>query len=138
MNRRLFAPVAMALILAACNAASTASVLPAASAVIPSNLASATVDELCATAGPASMTTIAGQLESVASATDTTTIEANMGTLLTQLQNAAVDATTQPIRDAAVASVTDLQTAIKDPATRQAAAQRAAQALRALDAAACK
>jgi PIN domain nuclease of toxin-antitoxin system len=84
------------------------------------------------------MTTIAGQLTSVSSTSDTTAIEANLGTLLTHLQNAAVDATTQPIRDAAVASVTELQTAIKDPTTRQSAAQRAAQALGALSAAACK
>jgi hypothetical protein len=138
MNRRLLAPAALALLLAACNATSTATLLPAASAVLPSNLASATVDALCDPAGPASLSTISGQLATVSSTSDTTAIEANLGTLLTNLQNASVDATTQPIRAAAVTAVTELQTSIKDPTTRQSAAQRASQALGALSAATCK
>jgi hypothetical protein len=136
MSRRSLAILAPLLLLAACNS-TTASLLPGASGVNPSALASAALGKLCTDADPASLASIAGQLDAVGTDTDTTAIEASLGTLLTSLQGATVSATVTPLRDAAVTAVTQAQTSIKDPGTKQQAARQTAVALRALETAAC-
>jgi hypothetical protein len=85
---------------------------------------------LCDASSPTSLTSIAGQLDTVAATTDTTTIEANLATLLANLQSSTVNGLAGPARDAAVIAVTQLQTSIKDPNARQAAATQGAASLR--------
>ena len=136
MSRRSLIIIAPLLLLAACNSA-TASLLPGASGVNPSAIASAALGTLCTDSDPASLSTIAGQLDTVDTTTDTTAIETSLATLVTSLKGAQVDAAKTPIRDAAVTAITQLQTSIKDPATRKEAATKAAVAIRALDTAAC-
>jgi hypothetical protein len=137
MKRPSVALSALVFVLAACAGTATSSLPPIPSGVTPSSIASAAADQLCNAQNPASLSTIAGQLDTVVGTTDTTAIESNLGPLLANLQSSTVSATAIPARDAAVAAVTQLQTSIKDPAAREAAAKQAAQALRALATAIC-
>ena len=135
MKRLPVALFAMAFLLAACAGTSTASLPAIPSVTVPSgaipSLASAAADALCDASSPTSLTSIAGQLDTVTSTSDTTTIEASLATLLASLQSADVSGLgAAPARDAAVIAVTQLQTTIKDPNARQAAATSAAASLR--------
>jgi hypothetical protein len=137
MKRLSVALPALVFMLAACTGAATSSLPPIPSGVTPSSVASAAADQLCNAQNPASLSTIAGQLDTVVGTTDTTAIQASLGTLLANLQSSTVSDSAKPARDAAVAAVTQLQISINDPAAREAAAKQAAQALRALATAIC-
>ena len=137
MKRLSVALSALVFMLAACAGTATSSLPPIPSGVTPSSVASAAADQLCNAQNPASLSTIAGQLDTVVGTTDTTAIEASLGTLLANLQSSTVSDSAKPARDAAVAAVTQLQISIKDPAAREAAAKQAATALRALATAVC-
>ncbi len=137
MKRLPVALSALVFLLAARAGTPTSSLPAIPSGVTPSSLASAASDQLCSSASPASLTTVAGQLDTVVANADTTAIEANLATLLANLQSSAVSDTAKPARDAAASAVTQLQISIKDPAAREAAAKSAAQALRALATAVC-
>jgi len=137
MKRLSVALPALVFMLAACTGTATSSLPPIPSGVTPSSVASAAADQLCNAQNPASLSTIAGQLDTVVGTTDTTAIEASLGTLLANLQSSTVSDSAKPARDAAVAAVTQLQISINDPAAREAAAKQAAQALRALATAIC-
>jgi hypothetical protein len=145
MKRLLVAICALVFLLPACSGTATPSIpslaipsIAVPSVAIPSNLASAAIGQLCDVQSPASLSTIAADLDKVDPNTNTTDIESKLGTLVTALQGAQVTDTTKPARDAAVTAVTQLQTKIKDPATRQDAAKKAAEAIRALSTALCK
>ena len=136
--KRLYVALALVMfVLVGCAGTAVSSLPTIPSGANPSTLASAGLDELCTESRPASLATIAGQLDNVAADTDTTAIESNLGTLLANLQAANVELSAQPAKTAAIAAVTQLQTSIKDPAARQAAAKQAATALKALETAIC-
>ena len=146
MKRLAVALSAFALFIAGCTGSAGTSGSPAVSIAVPSNLAShaiagasAAIDQLCDDQDPASLSMVAAELDKVdSSTTDTSDIETRLGTLKTNLQDAEMDTTATPLRDAASTAVTQLQTSIKDPKTRQDAAKKAAEALRAVDSQVCK
>jgi hypothetical protein len=143
MKRLSVALCALVLVLAGCIGTAIGSLVPSVPPValpssIPSNLASVAVDALCTDSNPASLASIAGELDKVGADTDTTAIESKLGALVTGLQGMQVSDAAKPIRDAAVTAVIQLQTSIKDPAKRQDAAKKAADAIRAAKPAICK
>jgi len=104
----------------------------------PSALASAALTQLCNKEGPASLSTIAGELDKVDANADTTAVEGQLAALLVGLQQLPVSDAAKPLRDAAGTAVLQLQTSIKDPAKRQDAAKKTAGALRVVEPVVCR
>jgi hypothetical protein len=138
MIRLALGVAAAMLAMTACSGTAAPTVPVIASGAVPTGLASAALTQLCTASGAGSLATIEGNLDSVGSTTDTSAVEAQLATLLTNLQQLQASGATTAARDAAVTSVQQLQTSIKDPATRQDAAKKAADALRAVGSALCK
>lgn len=135
MYRLFGAILAAAVFVAACGGGAPGA-SPGRGGTTGSPAVDAALDTLCGT-GDASLTSLATELDALDATTDTTQVSAAIGETMTALEDANVDASATTARDAAVTALQQLQGALSDPATREAVATQAAEALRTLDTQIC-